>query len=146
MPEEIDQEVTTKKVISNSSTPVEGYSVSEQHSTKVNSDNSGALWLGVILSLGVAGAAAMYFLNDRPLIPVIVPSPTNTVKDKSTVIERNNTTIKEVAPAPTTPPTTPNVEVNVPPSPPSNVEINVPAPIAPPQSSTPVPPTTSNGQ
>lgn len=136
MSEEIDKEITTKKVISNSNTPVEGYSVSEQRSTRVNNDNSGALWLGVILSLGVAGAAAMYFLNDRPSIPVVVPSTTNTVKDKSTVIERNNTTIKEVAPAPTTP----NVEVNVPPS---NVEINVPpaAPIAPP-TDTPVPPTT----
>lgn len=145
MNDEIDKEVTTKKVISNSSTPVDGYSVSEQHSTRVNSDNSGALWLGVILSLGVAGAAAMYFLNDRPSIPVVVPSTTNTVKEKSTVIERNNT-VKEVTPAPITPPTTPNVEVNVPPSPPSNVEINVPAPTTPPQSDTPVPPATSNGQ
>jgi hypothetical protein len=142
MHEEIDKEIATKKVTSNPTTPVEGYSVSEQQSTKVSTDNSGALWLGVILCLGVAGAAAIYFLNDRPTTPIVVPSLPNTVRDKSTVIERNNTTIKEVAPAPTTPPTTPNVEVNVPPSPPSKVEINVPpAPTAPPQSDTSVPPT-----
>jgi hypothetical protein len=113
MPDEIDREITTKKVVSNPNTSVDGYSISEQRTTRVNNDNSAVgLILGVLLTLGLGGGAVLYYLNNRPTTTQIVPGPTNTVKEKSTTIEHNNTTTKEVNPATQQP--TPNVEINIP--------------------------------
>ncbi|PZO36851.1 MAG: hypothetical protein DCF19_20170 [Pseudanabaena frigida] len=115
MSDEIDREITTKKVTSRSNTPVNGYEVSEQRTSNV-SDGNGAngLILGVLLALAVGGGAIAYFMNNRPVpAQILVPGATNTVKEnKSTVIERNNTTTKETNPA--TPQPTPTVDVNIP--------------------------------
>jgi hypothetical protein len=127
MNDEIDREITTKKVTSNPNSSVEGYRVSEQHT--VRNDNSGAgLIVGILIALALGGGAtALYFLN-RPTTTQIVPvpGPTNTVKEKTV---ENNTTTKEVTPATQQP--TPKVEINVP----------APAPTAQPQTSTPPVPT-----
>jgi len=130
MPDEIDREVTTRKVTSNSNTPSNEYSVSEQRTSQVrNDDNSNGLILGILLVLAVGTGAAVYFMNNnRPAPTQILAPANNTVREnKSTVIERNNTTTREVAPATTQP--APNVEINVPssaPQPAPRVEINVP--------------------
>jgi hypothetical protein len=129
MSDEIDREITTKKVTSNPNRSVEGYSVSEERTTRISNDNSGVGFiLGVLLALGLGLGAAVYFLNNRPASTQIVPvpGPTTTIKEKT--IEKNDTTIKEVAPATQQP--TPKVEINVP----------APAPITQPQTATtPVP-------
>lgn len=117
MSDEIDKEITTRKVTSDLNTPVEEYRVSEQRTTKVtdNSDNALGLVLVILIPLAIGGAVAAYFFNNRPVAPtqIVVPSASEPVKDdKSTVIERNTTTIKEVAPS--SPQVTPRVQVNVP--------------------------------
>ena len=130
MPDEIDREVTTRKVTSSPNTPSNEYSVSEQRTSQVrNDDNSNGLILGILLVLAVGTGAAAYFMNNnRPAPTQILAPANNTVREnKSTVIERNNTTTREVAPATTQP--APNVEINVPssaPQPAPRVEINVP--------------------
>ena len=130
MPDEIDREVTTRKVTSSPNTPSNEYSVSEQRTSQVrNDDNSNGLILGILLVLAVGTGAAVYFMNNnRPAPTQILAPANNTVREnKSTVIERNNTTTREVAPATTQP--APNVEINVPssaPQPAPRVEINVP--------------------
>ncbi len=147
MNEEIDREITSKKVTSNPITPlnphtsVEGYNVSEQRTTKVrnNNDNAVGLILIILIPLALGAAIASYFFYNRTsqtqiITPVAVPSPIdNNVKDnKSTVIERNNTVIKEVAPATSQP--TPTVLINVPPAqqqPAPRVQVNVPPAAAP---------------
>jgi hypothetical protein len=114
MSDEIDREITTKRVSSNPNNSVDGYSVSEQRTTRVNNDNSAVgLIIGVLLTLGLGGGAVLYYLNNRPTATQIVPGPTNTVREKSTTVENNNTTTKEVKPA-TQQPSSPNVEINVP--------------------------------
>ena len=145
MNEEIDREITTKKVTSNPNTPlnpntsVEGYNVSEQRTTKVrnNNDNAVGLILIILVPLALGAAIAAYFFYNRtPQTQIITPVSApidNTVKDnKSTVIERNNTVIREVAPATSQP--TPTVQINVPPAAPQpapRVQINVPPAAAP---------------
>jgi hypothetical protein len=143
MSDEIDKEITTKKVTSNPNNFDDGYRVSEQRTTSVSNDSSATgLILGIILTLAVGIGASVYFFNNRPTTPILVPSGTNTIKEnKSTVIERNNTTTKEVNPAP--PQAAPNVEINVPAPVVPKVEVNVPAPVTPPV--TPIPSTPSTG-
>ena len=141
MSDEIDREVTTRKVTSNSNTPSNEYSVSEQRTSQVrNDDNSNGLILGILLVLAVGTGAAVYFMNNnRPAPTQILAPANNTVREnKSTVIERNNTTTREVAPATTQP--APKVEINVPssaPAPAPRVEINVPPAPAPATTSSP---------
>ncbi len=118
MPDERDQEITSRKVSSNSNTPLNRYSTSEERTTKVKDDgSSNAVILFVLLFLAVGGGAVAYFLNNRPApTPILVPSAVDTVKEnKSTIIERNNTTIKEVSPSTSQP--TPKVEITVQPQP-----------------------------
>jgi len=112
MSEEFDKETTTRKVTSNSNTPVNGYNVTEEHTTRASDENtSNAVILGVLLFLAVGAGAVIFFLNSRPApSPVLVPSPVDTVRER--VIERNNTTIRETSPA--SPQATPRVEINVP--------------------------------
>ena len=117
MPDEIDRETTTNRVTSNSSTPGDGYKVSEQQSTtRVTKDDNSGLIVGILLALALSAGALAYFVNNNRQVPptqqIIVPAPGAVRENKSTVIERNNTTIKEVSPAPAQP--TPKVEVNVP--------------------------------
>ncbi|NUN66513.1 hypothetical protein HCU40_17550 [Pseudanabaena biceps] len=114
MSDERDQEIT-RKVTSSSNTPPNGYSVSEERSTRVtNEGNSSAVVVAVLLFLAIGGGAIAYFLNSRPApTPILVPSAVDTVKEnKSTIIERNNTTIREVSPA--SPQATPRVQINIP--------------------------------
>jgi hypothetical protein len=127
MPDEIEREITSKKVTSLPNNSVNGSRVSEQRTTRVNNDSSMAgVVIIVLLGLAVGAGAIAYFLNTRPTpTPVLIPSATDTVKEnKSTVIERNNTTIREVSPA--TPQPTPTVEINLPP-----VTITQPTAVAP---------------
>jgi hypothetical protein len=115
MSEEIDREVTTKKVNSLPNSSINGSRISEQRTTKVaNENNANGLVIIGLLALAIGAGAFAYFVNYRPVpMPVLVPNATDTVKDnKSTVIERNNTTIREVSPA--TPQPTPTVEINLP--------------------------------
>lgn len=115
MSDEIDREITTKRVSSNPNNSVDGYSVSEQRTTRANNDNSAVgLIIGVLLTLGLGGGAVIYYLNNNRPAPaqIVVPGPSNTVREKSTTVENNNTTTKEVEPAKQQP--TPNVEINVP--------------------------------
>jgi hypothetical protein len=155
MSDEIDREITTKRVTSNNPyTSVDGYKVSQQRTTNVSNDNSATgLILGILLALALGVGAALYYLNNRTApAQILVPGATNTIREnKSTVIERNNTSTQEVKPA--TPPTdikisvpapaAPKVQVNVPAAPPKVEIINIPAPAAttPPQTPTPVPTT-----
>jgi hypothetical protein len=143
MSDEIDKEITTKKVISNPNKVADEYRVSEQRTTSVNNDSSSTgLILGIILTLALGVGASVYFFNNRTITPVLVPNGTNTIKENnSTVIERNNTNTKEVTPAP--PQSAPNVEVNVPAPVVPKVEVNIPAPVTPP--ATPLPTTPSTG-
>jgi hypothetical protein len=128
MSDEIDREITTRKVTSTPNNSVDGYSVSEQRTTRVNNDNSSlGLILGILLTLGLGGGAVLYYLNNRPATTQIVPGPTNTVREKSTTVENNNTTTKEVKPATQQP--APKVEINVP----------APAATTQPQTASPVP-------
>jgi len=117
MSDEIDREITTRKVTSNSNMPSDEYGVSEQRTSQVrNDDNSNGLILGILLVLAVGAGAVVYFMNNRPAPTQILAPANNTVREnKSTVIERNNTTTREVAPAPSQP--IPRVEINVPPAP-----------------------------
>ncbi len=135
MSDEIDREITTKKVTSHPNNSVEGSRISEQRTTKVSSDSSsGGLILGILLTLAVGAGVVAYFMNNRPAPTqqILVPGTDTVRENKSTVIERNNTTIKEVAPA--TPQPTPKVEVNLPP-----VTITQPPVVTPaPQVQTPV--------
>jgi|JFJP01.1.fsa_nt_gi cytoskeletal protein RodZ len=115
MSEEIDREVTSKKVTSLPNNSMNGSRISEQRTTKVANDVSGnGLVIIGLLALAIGAGAIAYFVNYRPApTPVLIPNATDTVKEnKSTVIERNNTTIREVSPA--TPEPTPTVEINVP--------------------------------
>ncbi|WP_201322419.1 hypothetical protein [Pseudanabaena sp. lw0831] len=117
MPDERDQEITSRKVTSNSNTPLNRYNVSEERTTKVKDDSSSnAVIVIVLLFLAVGAGAVAYYLNNRPVTPILVPSAVDTVREnKSTVIERNNTTIKEVSPATSQP--TPKVDITVQPQP-----------------------------
>ncbi len=134
MSDQIDREITTKKATSNPNTSVDGYSVSEQRTTRVNNDNSSiGLILGILLTLGLGGGAVLYYLNNRPATTQIVPGPTNTVKEKSTTIEHNNTTTKEVKPATQQP--APNVEINVP-APAATTQPQPPSPVPAPSATT----------
>jgi hypothetical protein len=136
MSEEIDREVTSKKVTSLPNSSINGSRITEQRTSKVTNDNNiNGLIVIVLLALAVFGAGAIaYFVNSRPVLtPVLVPTAKDTVKEnKSTVIERNNTTIREVSPA--SPQPTPKVEINLP------VTITQPpvtTPAATPQATTP---------
>ncbi len=159
MSDEIDREITTKRVSSNPNNSVDGYSVSEQRTTRVNNDNSAVgLIIGVLLTLGLGGGAVLYYLNNRPTATQIVPGPTNTVREKSTTVENNNTTTKEVKPATQQP--SPNVEINVPapaatiqPAPPvptpavtTQPQTATPAATAQPQTASPAPTPSSANQ
>ena len=121
MSEEIDKEVTTRKVTPLSNNSVNGNRISEERTTRVSHDDSNAsAFIAVVLLTLLAGAGAViYYINTRPSpiqsppTQIVVPKTTDTVKEnKSTIIERNNTTIKEVSPA--APQPTPTVEINVP--------------------------------
>ena len=149
MSDERDQEIT-RKVTSRSNTPVNGYSTSEERTTKVSNDgSSNAVIVVVLLFLAVGAGAVAYYLNTRPApTPILVPSAVDTVKEnKSTIIERNNTTIREVSPA--TPQPTPKVEITVQPQPVAPVPaVTVTAqptatPAATPKAATPTPTTGS---
>ena len=96
MSDERDQETTSRKVTSNSNTPLNRYSTSEERTTKVKDDgSSNAVIVFVLLFLAVGAGAVAYYLNNRPApAPILVPSAVDTVKEnKSTIIERNNTTL-----------------------------------------------------
>lgn len=131
MSEEIDKEITTKKVTSNLDPSVNGYKVSEKYTSTATNDNSATgLIIGILLTVAVGAGAVIYYLNSRPTPTIVLPNPTTIIKDnKSTTIER--TTVKE---APTQP--APKVEVNIPPQPAPKVEVNIPvtplAPVTPP--------------
>ncbi|AFY74079.1 hypothetical protein Syn7502_02057 [Synechococcus sp. PCC 7502] len=120
-----EKEITTRKVTSNPITPVDGYRVTEQTTSRARSDNSATgLVIAVLLILATGVGAGLYYLNNRPSSTIVLPGATNIIKEnKSTVIERNNTTTKDA-----TPQTTPNVEVNIPAQPAPKVEVNVPPP------------------
>lgn len=136
MPDEIDREITTRKVTSDPNSPVNGYQVSEEQRTRVtNNDSSSAVIVGVLMFLAIGAGAVLYFLSSRPApTPIIMPTPVGTVKEnKSTIIERNNTTIRETSPA--TPQPTPKVEI-----------INVPAATVAPQPVAPAPAVTVTAQ
>ncbi len=149
MPDEIDREITTRKVNSDLNSPVNGYKVSEEQRTRVTNDgSSNAVIVGVLMFLAIGAGAVLYFLSSRPApTPIIMPTPVGTVKeDKSTIIERNNTTIRETSPA--TPQPIPNIEVIVPtvapqpvaPAPAVTVTAQpTVAPVAPAQTATPTP-------
>ena len=117
MSDERDKEITSRKVTSNSNTPLSRYNTSEERTTKVKDDgSSNAVIIIVLLFLAVGAGAVAYYLNNRPVAPILVPSAVDTVREnKSTIIERNNTTIKEVSPATSQP--TPKVEITVQPQP-----------------------------
>ena len=104
MSDEINRESTTKKVTSNSNTPMSG------------DNSSSGLILGVLLTLFVGAGAVAYFMNNRQApTQILVPNATDTTKEnKSTTIERSNTTIKEAAPTTSQP--APKVEINLPPA------------------------------
>ncbi len=132
MSDEFDKEITTKKVSTDANTTGEGYTVSKQRTTRVNNDsaNTGLIFgILAILSLGVG--AGLYFMNNRPtpvqiLAPATAPATNQPAKEnKSTIIERNNTTIREVQPA--APQPIPKVEVNVPAPAPAAIIVNPPA-------------------
>ena len=92
MSDERDQETTSRKVTSNSNTPLNRYSTSEERTTKVKDDgSSNAVIVFVLLFLAVGAGAVAYYLNNRPApAPILVPSAVDTVKEnKSTIIERN---------------------------------------------------------
>jgi cytoskeletal protein RodZ len=155
MSDERDQEIT-RKVTSSTNTPANGYSVSQERTTKVRNDgSSSAVIVVVLLFLAIGGGAIAYFLNNRPApTPVLIPSAVDTVKEnKSTIIERNNTTIREVSPA--SPQATPTVEINIPaatvqpqpvaPAPAPAVTVTAtPTPVATPKAATPTPTTSPN--
>jgi hypothetical protein len=122
-----EKEISSKKITSNPTNS--GYSSSEQSTTRVSNDNGVGLIIGILIALSLGAVATIFFLNNRSATPLIVPVPgaNNTVREnKSTVIERNNTTTKEVKPA-----ETPKVEINVP------APAQAPAAEAPPKPSTP---------
>lgn len=112
MSDEIDREVTTKKVTQIPNNSVNGSKISEHRTTRVANDNtSNGLIVGILLALAVGAGAFAYFVN-RPasIQPILVPGNDTIRENKSTVIERNNTTT--VAPA--TPQPTPTVEIKIP--------------------------------
>lgn len=116
MPNEFDREISTRKVQSNPNTSIEEHRSSAQRITKLGNDNNAVgLILIILIPLAIGAGVAAYFLyNNRPSSPqIVVPNANNTVKEnKSTVIERSNTTIREVSPA--TPQPTPTVKINLP--------------------------------
>ncbi len=116
MANEFDREISTNKVPSNPNTSIEEQRSSAKRITKLGNDNNAVgLILVILIPLAIGAGVAAYFLyNNRPSPPqIVVPNANNTVKEnKSTVIERNNTTIREVSPA--TPQPTPTVEINLP--------------------------------
>ncbi len=126
MSDEIDKEITTKKVTSNSDPSVNGYRVSEQRSSTVSSDNSATgLIIGILFTLALGIGAVAYYLNNRQAPTIVLPNSPTIIKDnKSTIIDR--TTVKE---APTQP--APKVEVNIP------APVAPPAPVTPPSVPTP---------
>ncbi len=126
MSDEIDKEVTSRKVTSTSNTPRDGFRVTEQHTTQArNVDNSATGVIVFVLAVLAVGAGfTAYYLNNRPNPSIVVPGATNTVKEnKTTIIERNNTTSPSPVPAPA-----PNIDINVPTQPAPNVNVNVPPP------------------
>jgi len=147
MSEERDQEIT-RKVTSSSNIPVNGHSSSEERTTRVSSDgNSSAVIVAVLLFLAIGGGAIAYFLNSRPTPTTIITPSVDTVKEnKSTIIERNNTTIREVSPA--SPQSTPRIDITVPaatvaPAPRVTVTAT-PAPVVTPRAATPTPAATGS--
>jgi hypothetical protein len=117
MSDDMDKKITSRKVTSLSNDPLNRGKISEERSTKVSNNhdnNATGVIVFVVLAFAVGAGAIAYFVYNRPApTPILVPSAVDTVKEnKSTVIERNNTTIREVSPA--TPQTTPKVEVNFP--------------------------------
>jgi len=156
MSDEIDKEVTSRKVTSTSNTPRDGFRVTEQHTTQArNVDNSATGVIVVVLAVLAVGAGfTAYYLNNRPNPSIVVPGATNTVKEnKTTIIERNNTTSPSPVPAPAP---APNIDINVPTQPVPNVNVNVPpptvivpkvdvnvAPAEPPTTTFTIPPTTN---
>jgi hypothetical protein len=153
MSDEIDREITNKRVTANNpNSSVDGYKVTQQRTTRVSNDNSAiGLILGVLLTLALGVSAFLYYLNNRTApAQILVPGATNTIREnKSTVIERNNTSTQESNPG--RPPTdikinvpspaAPKVEVTVPVAPPKVDIINIPAPAATTQPQTPLPTT-----
>lgn len=148
MSDEKDQEIT-RKVTSSSNTPDNGYSVSEKRTSRVSSDNnSSTVIVSLLLFLAIGGGAIAYFLNSRPTPTTIITPTVDTVKEnKSTIIERNNTTIREVSPA--SPQATPKIEITVPAATvqpaapvPAVTVTATPTPVATPKAVTP-PPTTA---
>ena len=127
MSDEFDREISTRKVPSNPNTSIEENRSSTRRITKLGNDNNAVgLILIFLIPLAIgAGIAAYFVYNNRPFSPqIVVPNANNTVKEnKSTVIERNNTTVREVSPA--TPQPTPTVEINLP------VTISEPRAVAP---------------
>lgn len=117
MSDEIDREVT-RKVTSLPNNSVNGSRISEERTTRVSNNSTvNGLAIIVLLVLAASAGAIAYFVNYRPTpTPILVPNANDTVKEnKSTIIERNNTTIKEVSPATQQPQPTPKVEINLPP-------------------------------
>ncbi len=136
MSDEIDREITARKVTSDLNSPVNGYKVTEERTTRTTDNgSSNAVIVGVLMFLAIGAGAVLYFLSSRPApTPIIMPSPVGTVKEnKSTIIERNNTTIRETSPA--TPQPVPKVEI-----------INVPAATVAPQPVAPAPAVTVTAQ
>jgi hypothetical protein len=147
MSEERDQEIT-RKVTSSSNIPVNGHSSSEERTTRVSNDgNSSAVIVAVLLFLAIGGGAIAYFLNSRPTPTTIITPSVDTVKEnKSTIIERNNTTIREVSPA--SPQSTPRIDITVPaatvaPAPRVTVTAT-PTPVVTPRAATPTPAATGS--
>lgn len=152
MSDEFDKEITTKKVSTDANTTGEGYTVSKQRTTRVNNDSANTgLIFGILALLSLGVGAGLYFMNNRPtpvqiLAPATAPAANQPAKENNpTIIERNNTTIREVQPA--APQPTPKVEINVPAPAPAAIIVNppaaAPAPAATTPAATPVPETTT---
>lgn len=155
MSNEFDKEITTKKVSSDANTTGEGYTVSKQRTTRVNNDNANTgLIFGILAILSLGVGAGLYFMSSRPNpVQILAPTTTEPAKENNpTIIERNNTTIREVQPAAPQPAAPqpvapqPKVEVNVPAPAPAAIIINppaaAPAPVATP-AATPAPAATT---
>jgi len=143
MSDEFDKEITTKKVSSGANMTGEGHTVSKQRTTRVNNDNANTgLIFGILAILSLGVGAGLYFMSNRPTpVQILAPATNQPAKEnKSTIIERNNTTIREVQPA--TPQPIPKVEINVPAPAPAAIIVNPPA-AAPAPVATPVPKATA---
>jgi len=138
MSDEFDKEIT-KKVSSDANTTGEGYTVSKQRATRVNNDNANTgLIFGILAILSLGVGASLYFMSNRPTpVQILAPATNEPAKEnKSTIIERNNTTIREVQPA--APQPIPKVQVNVPA--PAAIIVNPPSATPVPAATTPTPP------